>query len=121
METLANPKKTWTNFKIYFVKAFKENKPSKNTSKDLGYSTHLQSVESRAEMFLEMQQDHNVALANLATATKADCESVSLMYKKISELTTQIASITKQLSDAHLEIARLKGKPKKGGEYLQTL
>ena len=66
-------------------------------------------------MFTEMQQDHNVALANLATATKADRESASLVSKTISELTTQIASITKQLSDAHIEIAQLQGKPKTGG------
>ena len=111
--------KTWANFKTHFARAFKEAKKTKDTSKDLGYSAHLQSMQSRnqanAEMFSEMQQDHNIALANLATATKSDRESVSLMSKTISELTTQIATITKQLSEAHIEISRLQGNKSTNG------
>ena len=112
--------KTLANFKIHFARAFKEAKKLKDTSKDLGYSSHLQSMQPRnqtnAEMFSEMQQDHIIALANLATATKSDRESVSLMSKTISKLTTQIATITKQLLEAHIEIDRLKGnKPTNGG------
>ena len=55
-----------------------------------------------------MQQDHTLALANLATATQADRTSVELLTKTISELSIQVAHLTAKLATAQAENALLK-------------
>ena len=115
-----NPiEKTWPNLKTHFARAFKEARQKRETLQTSGYSAHLQNMQSRnqanAALFTKLQQDQNEALANLATTARVDRESVSLMSRTISELTTQIANITKQLSEAYIEIARLQGTPPKTG------
>ena len=54
-----------------------------------------------------MQQDHNLALANPATATQADRTSVALLTKTISELSSQVALLTAKLSTAQDENAQM--------------
>ena len=55
-----------------------------------------------------MQQDHTEALENLATTIKADREAVSLWTKQISELISQVTTITKNLATANNTIVSLK-------------
>ena len=55
-----------------------------------------------------MQQNHTQALANLATATKADRTLVALLTKMISELSSQVALLTTKLATAQAENARTK-------------
>ena len=45
-----------------------------------------------AALFTNMQQDHTLELANLATATQADRTSVALLTKMISELSRQVVN-----------------------------
>ena len=55
-----------------------------------------------------MQQDHTLALANLATATQADRTLVTLLTKTISELSGQAALLTAKLATVQAENARVK-------------
>ena len=57
-----------------------------------------------------MHKDHTLALANLATVTQADRTSVALLTKKISEISTQVATLTAKLATAHSENTRLKNR-----------
>ena len=55
-----------------------------------------------------MQQDHILALANLATATQADRKSVTLLTKTVSELSSQVALLTAKLATTQAENVRMK-------------
>ena len=80
--------------KTHFAQAFKETKRSSRTSKTEGYVAHVHSAHKNAELFIKMQQDHTLALVNLATATQADITSVALLTETISELSVQVALLT---------------------------
>ena len=101
--------KTWATFKIHFARAFKEVRKSSETSQTGGYAANVSEAHRNAEMFAEMQQDHSTALANLATATQSDREAVNLLTKTISDLTSQIATLTKNLDSANTTIIALQG------------
>ena len=83
--------KTWGNFKAHFAWAFKETRRSSKTSRTKGYVAHVHAEQANVELFTEMQQDHTLVLANIATATQADRTSVALLTKTISELSVQVA------------------------------
>ena len=68
----------------------------------------MHAAQANVELFTEMQQDHTLALANLATATQADRTSVALLTKTISELSGQVALLTSKLSTAQDENAWMK-------------
>ena len=68
----------------------------------------MQAAQANAELFTEMQQDHTLALANLATATQSDRTSVALITKTISELSSQVVLLTAKLATAQEENARIK-------------
>ena len=55
-----------------------------------------------------MQQDHTLGLANLATAKQTDRTSVALLTKMISDLSSQVATLTVKLVTAQSEIACMK-------------
>ena len=67
----------------------------------------MQSAQANAALFMEIQQDHTMALENIATATQADRTLVALLTKTIAEFTTQVTSITAKLLTAQSENARL--------------
>ena len=50
-----------------------------------------------------MQQDHTLALANIATATQADRTSVALLTKMILELSIQVAHLTAKIATSQAE------------------
>ena len=81
--------KTWSNFKAHFDRAFKETPRSSRTVKTEGYSADLHSTQASAALFTEIQQDHTLALANLATATQADRTSVAMLTKTIRQHNTR--------------------------------
>ena len=76
--------KRWGNFKAHLAWAFKETIISSRTSKTEGYVAHVHAAQENAELFTEIQQDHTLAIANLATATQADRALVALLTKTIS-------------------------------------
>jgi len=76
---------------------------------------NVDDANRNAELISEMQQDHTEALANLATATRSDREAVSLLSKTITELTSQIATLTKNLDTANKTIIVLKSGGNRGG------
>ena len=67
----------------------------------------MHAAQANAELSTETQQDHTLALANLATATQADRTSVALLTKKISELSGQVALLTAKLATAQAKNARM--------------
>ena len=69
---------------------------------------HVHAVQANVELFTEMQQDHTLALANLATTTQADRTSVGLLKKTISELSVHVALLTAKLATAQAENVRMK-------------
>ena len=71
-------------------------------------SKNVHATQTNAALFTNMQQDHTLALANLATATKADRTLVALLTKTISELSSQVAHLTAKLATAQSENARIK-------------
>ena len=99
--------KTWGNFKAHFARAFKETTRSSRTSSTKGYVAHVHAAQANVELFTDMQQDHTLALANLATATQADRTLVALLTKNISELSGQVALLTAKLATVQAENARM--------------
>ena len=67
----------------------------------------MQSTQSNVVLFAEMQQDHTMALENLATATQDDRTSVTLLTKTILELPIQVVTLTAKLATAQSENAWL--------------
>ena len=67
----------------------------------------MQAVQANAAIFTKMQQDHTLALANLATSTQAGRTSVALLKKTISELSSQVATLIAKLATAQSDNARL--------------
>ena len=86
------------NFKAHFTRAFKETWRYSRTLKTKGYAAHVHTAQANTELFTKMQQDHTLALANLATATQADTTSVALLTKTISELSGQVALLMAKLT-----------------------
>ena len=68
----------------------------------------MHAAQENTELFTEMQQDHTLELANLATATKDDRTSVALLTKTVLELSGQVALLTAKLATAQAENARMK-------------
>ena len=61
--------KTWVNFKLHFLRAFRENRDQSRQAQHAGYGHSNTQNSANAAMLAEMTQDHSHALANLATAT----------------------------------------------------
>jgi len=88
---------------------------STRTNQAGGYVANVGQANNNAEIFRKMQQDHTEALANLATAARSDREAVTLLSKKISELTSQVTTLTKYLTNANKTITSLKRNGNRGG------
>ena len=86
--------KTWSNFKSHFARAFKEKRRSSRTSKTKRCVANVKSVQAKPALFTKMQQDHTMALENLATATQSNRTLFMLMTKTIAEITTQVTTLT---------------------------
>ena len=99
--------KTWSNFKAHFAWTFKETQRSSRTLKTKEYAANVHTAQSNAELFTEIQQDHTLALANLATATQADRTSFALLTKTVLELSSQVATLTAKTATAQSDNARL--------------
>ena len=75
--------KTWSNFKYIFARSFQETRRSSRNSNTKGYVANVQSAQANSALFTEIQQDHIMALSNIATATQSDRTSVVLLTKMI--------------------------------------
>ena len=100
--------KTWSNFKDHFARAFKETRRSSETSKTEGYAANVKYTQANVALFTKMQQDHTMALENLATATQADRTSVALSKKTIVELSNQVSTLSDKLETSQSENTCLK-------------
>ena len=68
----------------------------------------MHSAQSNAALFNEIQQDHTLVLENFAMATQANKTLVTLLMRKILELSSQVATLTAKLATAQSKNARLK-------------
>ena len=90
------------------ARAFKETQRTSRILKTKGYAAHVHAAQADAELFIEMQHDHTLALANLATTTQADRKSVVLLTKTILELPSQVAHLTAKLATVQAKNPRMK-------------
>ena len=110
-----NEQKTWVNFKVHFLHAFRENRDQSRQAQHIGYGHYNTQNLANAAMLAEMKQDHSHALANLATATQSDCTMVAKMSKPITDLTLQLGQENSKLAEAQFSIATLTSKLAKTG------
>ena len=89
--------KTWEHFKVYFALSHRELRETKVTSAGAGY----QSANS------VYQQETVDAIANLATATAADRQTVATLSATNSTLTVELTSVNRKLVTALADIAKL--------------
>ena len=107
--------KTWVNFKLYFLRAFRENRDQSRQAQHAGYGQSNTQILANSTMLAEMTQDHSHALANLATATQSDRATVENMSKTIADLTLLLGQANMKLAEAQSSIATLTSKLAKTG------
>ena len=110
-----NAQKTWVNFKVYFLRAFRENRDQSRHAQHAGYGHSNTQNSANAAMLAEMTQDHSHTLANLATATQSDRTTVANMSKTIANLTLQLGQANAKLAEAQSSIATLTSELAKTG------
>ena len=79
-------------------KSVKETRRSSRTSKTKGYAENVQSTQANAAFFTEMQQDHTLAQANLATVTQANITLIALLANTIADISNQVYTLTVKLA-----------------------
>ena len=72
-----------------------------------GCAANVQAAQSNVVILTEMQQDHTLALENITTAKQANRTSVVLLTKTISELSSQVSTLTAELASAQSKNAHL--------------
>ena len=92
--------KTWVDFKLHFLRAFRENRYQYRQDQHAGYGKSNTQNSANAAMFADMNQDHSHALANLGTATQSDRDTVANMSKTIADLTLQLGQANSNLGEA---------------------
>ena len=97
--------KTWEAFKTFFVREFREIRvqPRKSSSEGYGTTTNMRGGHANAAEF-ERQQQHAEELANLATETAADRQTVA-------DISISNATLTHELRTATATIATLQQRP----------
>ena len=107
--------KTWVKFKLYYSRAFRENRDHSRQAQHAGYGQSNTQNSANAAMLAEMTQDHSHALSNIATATQLYCTTVANMSKTIADLTLQLGQANIKLAEAQSSIATLTAKLAKTG------
>jgi hypothetical protein len=92
--------KTWAQFKLDFITAHREFRPTNQTAQQSGFHSANMMIEQGRD---ESMQDKVAAITQLATATASDRGTVAT-------LTTTNAKLATQLEAAHALIAQLKNK-----------
>jgi hypothetical protein len=90
--------KTWAKFKIYFARAHREFRLTNQTAQQSGFHSANMMIEQGRH---ESMQDTAKAIAQLATATASDRDTVET-------LSTTNAKLATQLEAAHILIVQLK-------------
>ena len=103
------------NFKVHFLRAFRENRDQSRQAQHAGYGQSNTQNSANAAMFAEMTQDHSHDLANLATATQSNRDLVANISKTIADLTLKIGQASTKIAEAQSSIATLTSKLAKTG------
>ena len=99
--------KTWTNFKTFFAREFKELREASTKAKNGGFANNVEKTNDNDFMMIEMAQDHTEALANLATATKSDRDAVMHLSATNATLTAQLLELHAKQESSVMEITKL--------------
>ena len=110
-----NAQKTWVDFKLHFLRVFREKRDHSRQAQHAGYGQSNTQNSANAAMLEEMTQDHSHALANIDTATQSDRTMVANMVQTISDLTLQLGQVYIKLAEAQSSIATLTSKLAKTG------
>ena len=87
-----------------FSRAFQENRDQSRQAQHAGYGQSNTQNLANAAMLEEMTQEPSHALANLATETQSDRDTVANMSKKIADLTLQLGQANMKLAEAQSSI-----------------
>jgi hypothetical protein len=103
--------KTWSNFKLHFFEAQTEHRAQeRNTTGRQGYGHWCQEVKEN-----QMAQEHAAAaLANLAEASATDRTALATLAATNQNLTSQLESALKAISDLQTLLKNGKGRPARG-------
>ena len=99
--------KTWTHFKIFFIKAYNryKRKQKANLANAMPIVAHLdQHLLNLAEVTTVDREK----LANLASANAALTNSNTMLTKKLNDTFNTMTSLQKEMSDMKRDIASLK-------------
>ena len=102
-----NAQKNWVNFKVHFLRAFREHRDQSRQAQHIGYGQSNTQNSANAAMLEEMTQDHSHALENLATETQSNHTTVANMTKTITDLTLKLGQANAKLAEAQSSIATL--------------
>ena len=78
--------------------------------KTKGYAENVHAAHANAELFTEMQQDHTLALSNIATAIQVDKKLAMLLTNTVLEISSQVMQLTAKLAKAQAANARMKNR-----------
>jgi len=101
--------KTCTRFKTSFTEAHQELREERQTIRSAGYSS--------ANNVFENENQMAVALANLASATTADRNTIATLTETNAKLVSEIAKLTKKLSELAMKQSKKEKKKRDGSEY----
>ena len=104
-----------------FLREFRENRYQSRQAQHAGYGQSNTQDSANAAMFAEMTQDHSHALANLATATQYDYDTVAKMSKTIADLTLQLGQANTKLAEAQSFICKTHLKTSQNWHKIQPL
>jgi hypothetical protein len=96
------PDQTWVIFKMAMTIAHQEYRDSQITTNQASYHN--------TNAAFKIQQDILMALANLATATTANCSTLASLTTTISTIMLELAEATKKLSLARAKFSALQVK-----------
>jgi hypothetical protein len=101
--------KTWAQFKLDFATAHREFRLTNQTAHQSGFHSDNMMIEQGRD---ETMQDTVDAIAQLATATASDRETVATSTTTNAKLATQLGAAQAQIAQLKDEVADLKNKIK---------
>jgi hypothetical protein len=108
-QSRATTGKTWAQFKLDFATAHREFHLTNQTAQQTGFHSANMMIEQGRD---ESMQDTVDALAQLATASASDRETVTTLTTTNAKLATQLEATHTQIAQLKNEIAMLKNKIK---------
>jgi len=101
--------KTWTRFKTDFTEAHQELREERQTIRLAGYGSE--------NNIFKVENQMAVALANLASTTTADRNTIAALMETNAKLVSEIAELIKKLAELATKQSKKEKKKRDGSEY----